>query len=405
MNELGFTMNGADDRQITTREVGAVSATARAEAEVKAAVALARMYPRSEIAAWDRIRKACGRVTFADNATYSFPRGGQEVSGPSVELARELARCWGNVRYGMRIVSLDDDYAHVTGYAFDVESNSYVESEAKFRPLVQRRRDGKTQWVNPDERDLRELINRHAAICVRNAILQVIPSDVVDAALIECKKTLRSAAEGKLKHSKEEVIRELVAAFDSIGVSVGMIEKRLGHDLSLIDADEITTLRGIFKSIRDGNTGRGEHFEVNKAASESKPLPDRKGETKPEQGSTPAQNAPGEAESQNPASEEPQTSQNTSEGSETAPDATEPQLDPNREAMEQDWSDAKRVLIDASKGKASRALAESAIGKWVLSKGKKGRESSIDVDDRVGLLVAIQTGAFDFETGKIVSQA
>src|SRR5690625_3214268 len=83
---------------VQEREVGAASAVAREEAELKGAIFLAREFPRDEFKAYNQIVKTCARPNFAENALYSFPRGGQTVKGPSVQLAREIARCWGNIR-------------------------------------------------------------------------------------------------------------------------------------------------------------------------------------------------------------------------------------------------------------------------------------------------------------------
>src|SRR5690606_14405160 len=174
--------------QIDEREVGAVAATAREEAEIKAAIVLARRFPRDEIAAYTGSSEACKRPSFAEGAMYSFPRGNQIVTGPSVQLAREIARCWGNIRFGLRVVSMDDQMVHIRGYAYDAETNAYVEAEDKFSKLIFRRGRG---WVQPDERELRELVNRRGAILVRNCILQVVPSDVVEDAQRVVQETLR----------------------------------------------------------------------------------------------------------------------------------------------------------------------------------------------------------------------
>lgn len=261
------TLAGFENRPVESvadRDAGAAAAVAREEAEIKSAIFLARQFPRNEHAAYTRIMKSCTRPGFAENARYSFPRGSQTVSGPSVQLAREIARCWGNIRFGLRVVSMDEDTVHIRGYAHDLETNAYVEAEDKFAKLVQRKqRGGGTAWVKPDERDLRELINRRGAILVRNCILQVVPSDVVDDAERQVIETVRKAAQGEIEQSRDEAIRRLVRAFDDIGVSAEALEKYLKHPLSAITADEIADLRAVYKSIIDGNSRREEYFDLN----------------------------------------------------------------------------------------------------------------------------------------------
>jgi len=260
----GFEDVGAVE--IDEREVGAVAATAREEAEIKAAIVLARRFPRDENAAYTRIIKACKRPSFAEGAMYSFPRGNQIVTGPSVQLAREIARCWGNIRFGLRVVSMDDQMVHIRGYAYDAETNAYVEAEDKFSKLIFRRGRG---WVQPDERELRELVNRRGAILVRNCILQVVPSDVVEDAQRVVQETLRKAAQGEIEQNRDDAIRRLALAFDGLGVSTEVLERYLGHPLSAITAEEIAHLRGVYKSIVDGHTRTTDHFDLSNGRQQS----------------------------------------------------------------------------------------------------------------------------------------
>lgn len=259
----GFTDNAGAVGQLALH-AGTASSVAREEAEMKTAIVLARSNPRNEHAAFAKIMGSCGRITFADGAVYSFPRGGQTVSGPSIQMARELARCWGNIRFGIRIVTEDTNNVHIKGYAYDLESNNYVEAEDKFQKLVQR----KGGWVKPDERDLRELINRRGAICVRNAILQIMPPDIVDDAVTKVQETLRKAANGELEKDRPAAIKKMVMSFSDVHVTAEMIAARLGHPLDIINDAEFAELRTIFASIRDGNSKREEHFDIGGAKAE-----------------------------------------------------------------------------------------------------------------------------------------
>lgn len=259
----GFTDSAGSVGQLALH-AGTASSVAREEAEMKTAIVLARSNPRNEHAAFAKIMGSCGRITFADGAVYSFPRGGQTVSGPSIQMARELARCWGNVRFGIRIVTEDTNNVHIKGYAYDLESNNYVEAEDKFQKLVQR----KGGWVKPDERDLRELINRRGAICVRNAILQIMPPDIVDDAVTKVQETLRKAANGELEKDRPAAIKKMVMSFADVHVTAEMLATKLGHPLDIINDAEFAELRTIFASIRDGNSKREEHFDIGGAKAE-----------------------------------------------------------------------------------------------------------------------------------------
>lgn len=254
----------ATQMALTGSEAGVLATVAREEQELKAAIVVARKFPRDEVAAYERIVKSCKRPTFAEGAQYRFPRGGQQIVGPSVDLAREMARCWGNMRYGLRVVSQDDDTMHIKGYAFDLETNSLVEAEDSFAKKIQRKdkRTNATAWVTPDERDLRELMNRRGAILVRNCILQLLPPDVTEDAQGYCQQTLLDAASGKLKVSREQAIRSLIINFSSLGITAAMIEKHLKHPASAMNAEELTGLQQIGRAILDGQAKREEFFDL-----------------------------------------------------------------------------------------------------------------------------------------------
>ena len=67
----------------------------RAAAEVQSAVIIAQRFPRNERHALGRILSACSRLSLAREAFFSFPRGGETITGASIKLAREVARSWG----------------------------------------------------------------------------------------------------------------------------------------------------------------------------------------------------------------------------------------------------------------------------------------------------------------------
>lgn len=247
-------------------DTAGVAVATREQSEIQSAIVIAKRFPRDETLAYNAIIKSFERLTLAQDAVYSFPRGGQTIEGPSVDSARVMASKWGNIRYGIRFISIDDDYVHIKGYAIDLETNTSIELDDKFKKLVYRKKGG---WVEPDERDLRELVNRRGAILERNAILKLIPRDFTEAAVRTSKETIRKALKGELKTSLEEYVRLMVMSFDKIGVSGEMLIKHLGHDLKVITEDEVIELKAIYKSIKDGNSKREDYFEFPKQESEA----------------------------------------------------------------------------------------------------------------------------------------
>ena len=223
------------------------------ESEIKAAIVLARRFPRDEARTYGSLMKSCQRITFAEQAFYSFPRGSATIEGASINLAREAARTWGNVRFGLDIVRDDDETRKIQAWCWDLETNLKVTAEDEFKKLIYRKKGG---WIKPDERDLRELTNRRGAIAVRNCILQVIPKDFIEDAMFKVKKTLRKGVSENLVVT----IRKMIIAFNELGVSTEKLDKKLGHKIMESTPDEVVELKAIWMSIHDGNSKIAEHF-------------------------------------------------------------------------------------------------------------------------------------------------
>lgn len=232
----------------------------RSMSEMQAQVFLAKQFPRNDAEVYSKSLKACGRPGLAEKAIYSFPRSGKTVQGPSVVLVRELARIAGNITYGVRLVGVDDHYIHIAGFAHDFETNAKVEEEVKIPKKVLRK--GNVYVDTEDERDLRELKNKHGAIAVRNCLLQILPADVVEDAMAKCRETMRKAAAGELEQSKEQTVRRLVVAFGQAGVDQKMLEEFLGYPIERVDEKALSEFRQILTSIRDGNSTREDYFNV-----------------------------------------------------------------------------------------------------------------------------------------------
>lgn len=245
-----------EETGLTTRteqsfELTPTSAAAEKQFEIQSAIVIAKRFPRNEDTAFEKLMKAAKRTSFAEDAAYAFPRGGTTVEGPSVNLAREAARIWGNVRYGLEVIRDDEESRQIRGWAWDMETNTKVTAEDDFKKLVQR----KSGWIKPDERDLRELTNRRGAILVRNCLLQILPKDLVEDAMFRCKETLKKGAE----QDPETARKRLILAFSELNVSPEMLESKLGHSLSRCSPAELADLRKVYKSIADGNSTWAEY--------------------------------------------------------------------------------------------------------------------------------------------------
>lgn len=248
-------------------ELTVATSTALALQEIQGAMILAKRFPRDWATCYGRVIESCKRKSLALVAEYSFPRGGTQIKGPSVNLARAMAQCWGNIRYGLDIIRDDDEIRSVRAWAWDIETNTKISADDTFKKVVQRKnKSGTTEWIKCDERDLRELTNRRGAIAVRNCILQVLPRDLAEDAIGQCHATLKESFKDIQLEKKT-----LIIEFGKLGVSPEALHEFLGTDEWL--ADHIVELQAVLNSIRDGNSKASEIFSDKKNEPTSEPTP------------------------------------------------------------------------------------------------------------------------------------
>ena len=238
----------------TTTESAMAIEKSRAVTETQGAILIAKQFPRDENVAYTKIMTACQRISLANTAIYSYKRGGM-VTGPSVRLAEVLARAWGNITYGFRELTRTETSSEIEAFCWDVENNVRVS-----RTFSQKHwRDTKTGgYALKDERDRYELIANMAQRRVRACILEIIPGDVVEAAVLQCNKTIQ-IGDGR---PMEDRIRDMVLAFKELGISQNNIIELLGHKIDAIIPTEFVKLQGIFKAIKDGVSTREDFFTV-----------------------------------------------------------------------------------------------------------------------------------------------
>lgn len=244
--------------QQPNQPMGALANTdqTRAIAEVQAAMMIARLNPRNQVQAMDRILNACTRLSLAEGAMYQYAKGGQEVSGPSIRLAETIAQNWGNIQFGIRELDQREGESTVQSYAWDVETNT--RREATFQVLHVRVSKHSTKRLT-DPRDIYEVVANQGARRLRACILAVIPGDVVEAAVIQCEATLRAKAD-----VSPEGIMNLIESFHKIGISKEQLELRIQRRIYSIQPAQVVAARKIYTSIRDGMSKAEDWFECGK---------------------------------------------------------------------------------------------------------------------------------------------
>jgi len=247
----------------------AVAAQAKAAVESRYKMALAR--PRD----WDDVRtrllKACRRPGFASVARYHKPIG-KGVEGPSIRFAEEALRAMGNVMPEVLVVYDDDEKRIVRVAVTDLEANLTYSLDVVVNKTVERRvpkqgqevlrrrtnSEGKAVCVVRAEED--DLLNKQQAMiskAMRTSALRLLPGDILEEAMDAVRQTLSSESA-----SDPDAERKRMAdAFSALGVRPSDLARYLGHPLEQVVPAELTHLRAVYQTIRDGEASWADYVE------------------------------------------------------------------------------------------------------------------------------------------------
>ncbi|MDR7278908.1 hypothetical protein [Catenuloplanes atrovinosus] len=227
----------------------------RAAAEVQAAVVVAQQCPRSVQAALAQMAESCKQQALAERAFYRYGRGGSTVSGPTIHLARELARCWGNVQYGIAELSRDDaaGMSEMQAFAWDLQTNTRS-AQVFIVPHMRDKKGGAERLT--DLRDIYENNANMGARRLREAIFAILPPWFTEQAKDLCSQTL---AHGGGKPLAQR-IAEAVKGFEGIGVVADQLEQKLGRTRDRWTEHDVAQLGVVYKSIQRGEVTVADEF-------------------------------------------------------------------------------------------------------------------------------------------------
>jgi hypothetical protein len=224
------------------------------KAAIDMQIATAKTFPRNIKRATEN---ALAIVTIdaetAKVCTYSVPRGGKAITGPSVHLAKILAQVWGNLRIEAKVVAIDQTQVTSEAVCFDLENNLAIKTQVK-RSIT-----GKSGRFNEDM--ITVTGNAANSIALRNAILSVIPRSVVDKVYNTAKATITGDVSDKTK-----LIAKRKQVFDGLKDTYSLTEKEIlsavgKAAIDHVTADDLVVLIGIGTAIRDGDTSVEQAFK------------------------------------------------------------------------------------------------------------------------------------------------
>lgn len=182
----------------------------------------------------------------AQTCTYSVPRGGKAVTGPSVHLAKILAQCWGNMRVDAKVVDVGQTQITSESVCFDLENNLAIKTQVK-RSIM-----GRTGRFNDDM--ITVTGNAANSIAMRNSILAVVPRPIVDAVYNAAKQVITGDISDKTK-----LIAKRKQVFDTLQdtylIKEAEILTAIGKaSIEHVTGDDLVVLIGIGQAIKDGDT-------------------------------------------------------------------------------------------------------------------------------------------------------
>jgi hypothetical protein len=227
----------------------------RAIAEVQGALIVAQQRPRDETKALATALESCRTKEVAETAFFKFPRGGQTVSGETIHLAVELARCWGNVGYGIVELSRNDRVAEseMMAFAWDLQTNT--RSTMGFIVPHKRDKRGGPETLT-DMRDIYENNANMGARRLRECIFRVLPPYLKEQAKGACYKTLEGGRDEKPLAVR---LTEMVDAFEALGISRERVEAKLGP-IARLSATDLAGLKVSYRSIARNEVTADEEF-------------------------------------------------------------------------------------------------------------------------------------------------
>jgi hypothetical protein len=235
---------------LPAKVVDTATIVALQKADIDQQVATARAFPR-DITSFKAhcLSMATLDQETADSMYYQLPRDGKLLEGPSIRLAEIAASCWGNVRYGARVIEVGDTYLTARGVCHDLERNTYMEIDVRRRIV--------NKYGKRYNDDMIQTTGLAAcAIALRNAVFKVVPAAYIKPVLEAAKrvaagdeKTLAARRDAALLYFKEKGVKA-----DYVYALLGVKGK---EDVGL---EHISKLVGVRNAIKDGETTVEELF-------------------------------------------------------------------------------------------------------------------------------------------------
>lgn len=233
---------------VEAQDVQIVQVDAVERANVDSQVATAKRYPRDIRRSIDNsVVMATMNQETAQSCSYTLPRGGRPITGPSVHLAKIIVSNWGNMRTEAKVVQITDKQVISRGTCWDLETNVASAFEVR-RSII-----GKNGQRFSDDM-ITVTGNAANSIAYRNAVFAVIPKAITDRIYYAAQKFIT----GDLSDS-DKLLKVRTGILNNFKNNYGITEEEVvkmcgKQTVNQIGADEISMLMGTIQALKDGDT-------------------------------------------------------------------------------------------------------------------------------------------------------
>jgi len=268
MNEPSRFNLARQQEQNKPEIIPAMQSATPSNAEFDMQIATAKRYPRNlSIVKQNSLAIVTMDRETAESCRYTLPRGGKNISGASVHLARILSQSYGNMRVQTRLKDIGQTTVTAEAIAFDLESNYAVSMEVS-RSIV----GNKGRYNN-------DMINTTGmaacAIAFRNAVFSVIPKALVEVCYKKAAEVITGdlSDETKLIQKRNVVINYFIETYGVTKEEVLTAAKVRSENQ--IKQEQILDLKGLAQALKDGDVKVEEIFPKNAPEDKNEKMSDR----------------------------------------------------------------------------------------------------------------------------------
>ena len=241
-------MNDIETMEVTEVGMNNLQIYQQDKAFIDMQISTAKQFPRNLSRC---IENAVAIVTMdeeiATKCIYSLKKGGKNIVGASVHLAKILAQQMGNMRVENRVVAYDATHVTCEAVCFDLERNFAIRTQIKKSIVGTNGRYSEDMAVITG--------NAGNSIALRNAIFAVIDANIINKVYKAAQARIVGdvSDETKLAARRTVVVNGFISTYADYKLTEKEIAASVGKEaVSHITKEDIVTLLGFENALKSG---------------------------------------------------------------------------------------------------------------------------------------------------------